>query len=235
MRRVASPVPHDGIARRMRPSSRGSTACAGSSSMCTSSTAAAPSRSGRRPKVSGSRAIRSSRSRSGRWAISSTAMCKPGSSCASCPITTFWQRGRGVGAPVLGSATAVGARWQSVHMPDDSELADINPYDLMESEAARLEFYFGSLRGDDWNEPSACEGWSVKDVLAHLAGGEEYNRACLGRQRRPDVRALRGSRCDRRAFVQRIGRRGPEGSHAGRAARRVPARERRDALPAAPP
>jgi hypothetical protein len=34
-------------------------------------------------------------------------------------------------------------------MPDDSELADINPYDLME------------------------------DVLAHLAGGEEYNRACL--------------------------------------------------------
>ena len=64
-------------------------------------------------------------------------------------------------------------------MPDDSELAEINPYDLMESEAARLEFYFGSLRGDDWNEPSACEGWSVKDVLAHLAGGEEYNRACL--------------------------------------------------------
>ena len=30
-------------------------------------------------------------------------------------------------------------------MPDDSELAEINPYDLMESEAARLEFYFGSL------------------------------------------------------------------------------------------
>ncbi len=64
-------------------------------------------------------------------------------------------------------------------MPDDGELSDINPYDLMESEAARLEFYFGSLRGDDWDEPSACEGWSVKDVLAHLAGGEEYNRACL--------------------------------------------------------
>ena len=64
-------------------------------------------------------------------------------------------------------------------MPDDSELAEINPYDLMESEAARLEFYFGSLKGDDWDAPSACEGWSVKDVLAHLAGGEEYNRACL--------------------------------------------------------
>ncbi len=64
-------------------------------------------------------------------------------------------------------------------MPDDSELAEINPYDLMESEAARLEFYFGSLKGDDWDEASACEGWSVKDVLAHLAGGEEYNRACL--------------------------------------------------------
>ena len=64
-------------------------------------------------------------------------------------------------------------------MPDDRELSDINPYDLMESEAARLEFYLASLTGEAWDEPSACEGWSVKDVLAHLAGGEEYNRACL--------------------------------------------------------
>ena len=71
------------------------------------------------------------------------------------------------------------SQWHSGGMPDDSELSEINPYDLMESEAARLEFYFGSLRGDDWNEASACEGWSVKDVLAHLAAGEEYNRACL--------------------------------------------------------
>ena len=91
-------------------------------------------------------------------------------------------RRRLVGPAVLWGASPivlVPSRWHSGVMPDDSELSEINPYDLMESEAARLEFYFGSLRGDDWDEPSACEGWSVKDVLAHLAGGEEYNRACL--------------------------------------------------------
>lgn len=64
-------------------------------------------------------------------------------------------------------------------MPDDGELRDLNPFDLMESEAARIEFHLASLTGDAWDEPSACEGWSVKDVLCHLAGSEEYNRACL--------------------------------------------------------
>src|SRR4029450_2766689 len=55
-------------------------------------------------------------------------------------------RGGGVGTPVLGSATATvtsgsakPAPVAKLRMPDDSELADINPYDLMESEAARLE------------------------------------------------------------------------------------------------
>src|SRR5690606_41958224 len=30
-----------------------------------------------------------------------------------------------------------------------------------------------------WKSPSRCEGWSVRDVLAHLAGQEAYNHACL--------------------------------------------------------
>ena len=40
----------------------------------------------------------------------------------------------------------------------------------------------GHLRGLDtagWNAASHCEGWSVRDVLAHLAAGEVYNQACL--------------------------------------------------------
>ncbi len=120
--------------------------------------------------------------RGARSAISSICTCPPGRAALRARPHAVLGRRRVVGPAVLRGAppiVLVPPRWHSGVMPDDGELSDINPYDLMESEAARLEFYFGSLRGDDWNEPSACEGWSVKDVLAHLAGGEEYNRACL--------------------------------------------------------
>lgn len=29
-----------------------------------------------------------------------------------------------------------------------------------------------SLSADDWNKPTACPGWSVKDIASHLLGGE---------------------------------------------------------------
>ena len=64
-------------------------------------------------------------------------------------------------------------------MPDDSVLAGHDPYDLMDAEAARLDAWFSGLEGGAWDEPTACEGWDVQDVLAHLAFGEEYNAACL--------------------------------------------------------
>ena len=64
-------------------------------------------------------------------------------------------------------------------MPDDSVLAEHDPYDLMDAEAARLEAWFGGLGPEDWEQPSACAGWSVQDVLAHLGFGEEYNAACF--------------------------------------------------------
>ena len=34
-------------------------------------------------------------------------------------------------------------------------------------------------RWSTWSAPSRCEGWSVRDVLAHLAATEVYFRACL--------------------------------------------------------
>ena len=64
-------------------------------------------------------------------------------------------------------------------MPDDSVLADHDPFDLMDAEAARLDAWFSSLDGPDWDRASACEGWDTQDVLAHLAFGEAYNAACL--------------------------------------------------------
>jgi uncharacterized protein (TIGR03083 family) len=62
---------------------------------------------------------------------------------------------------------------------DASDLEGLDPYDLMAAESARLERYFGGLSEASWEKPSRCEGWSVRDVLAHLASTEGYNRACL--------------------------------------------------------
>ncbi|MGI5163520.1 maleylpyruvate isomerase family mycothiol-dependent enzyme [Spirillospora sp. CA-253888] len=62
---------------------------------------------------------------------------------------------------------------------DAQEPPAANPFDIFDSEAARLDAHFAGLSGDDWERPSRCDGWSVRDVLAHLAGEELYNHACL--------------------------------------------------------
>jgi uncharacterized protein (TIGR03083 family) len=64
-------------------------------------------------------------------------------------------------------------------MPDDTVLDGLDPYDIMDDEAARLDRYFGGLDAEGWQRPSACAGWDTHDMLAHLAGSEEYNHACL--------------------------------------------------------
>jgi len=64
-------------------------------------------------------------------------------------------------------------------MIDDSELRDRDPFDLMEHERARLVAFFATLGGDDWLEPTRCEGWRRRELLAHLLSGEEYNRATM--------------------------------------------------------
>jgi uncharacterized protein (TIGR03083 family) len=58
-------------------------------------------------------------------------------------------------------------------------LAGLDPFDVFDAEAARLDRFFSTLDDEGWNRPSRCEGWSVRDVLGHLAGEELYNRACL--------------------------------------------------------
>src|SRR5712692_3758706 len=49
----------------------------------------------------------------------------------------------------------------------------------MDSEAERIANHLATLSEDDWSRPSRCEGWSTKDVLAHLASSEAYHAACL--------------------------------------------------------
>jgi uncharacterized protein (TIGR03083 family) len=59
------------------------------------------------------------------------------------------------------------------------ELGDLDPFGLFDAEAARLDRCFSPLDQAGWRAPSRCVGWSVRDVLAHLAGEELYNHACL--------------------------------------------------------
>jgi uncharacterized protein (TIGR03083 family) len=63
--------------------------------------------------------------------------------------------------------------------PDDSALVGLDPYDLLEGEARRLSRFFSGLPENGWTEPTRCEGWSVRDMLAHLASSEGYHHACL--------------------------------------------------------
>ncbi|MFC4011677.1 maleylpyruvate isomerase family mycothiol-dependent enzyme [Nonomuraea purpurea] len=58
-------------------------------------------------------------------------------------------------------------------------LKDFDPFGIFDAEAARLDRFFAGLDEAGWRRPSRCEGWSVRDVLAHLAGEELYNHACL--------------------------------------------------------
>jgi uncharacterized protein (TIGR03083 family) len=61
----------------------------------------------------------------------------------------------------------------------DAELQGLDPVDLMGAEAARIEAYVAALPSADWLRPSRCEGWTVRDVVAHLAASEAYHRARL--------------------------------------------------------
>lgn len=58
-------------------------------------------------------------------------------------------------------------------------LDDLDPFAIFDAEAERLDRYFTGLDDAVWLRESRCAGWTVRDVLAHLAGQEVYNHACL--------------------------------------------------------
>ncbi len=60
-----------------------------------------------------------------------------------------------------------------------STVEGLDPFDILDAETATLERFFSSRQAADWDGPSRAAGWSVRDVLAHLAGEEGYNHACL--------------------------------------------------------
>ena len=64
-------------------------------------------------------------------------------------------------------------------MADDRELAGLDPFALLDTEAGRLDVFLSGLGESGWNRASRRAGWTVRDVLGHLAAGEDYRRACL--------------------------------------------------------
>ncbi len=66
-------------------------------------------------------------------------------------------------------------------MPDERFIDGVDPYAAWQAEAARIESYCATLGETDpaWLQPSLCEGWSVRDVLAHMLATEAYFAACL--------------------------------------------------------
>jgi uncharacterized protein (TIGR03083 family) len=69
---------------------------------------------------------------------------------------------------------------------DEPELADLDPFALMAAEAERIHRFYRGLRDAEWRAPTRCAGWTRRDLLAHLAGVEDYTAAGLA----GDVRAL---------------------------------------------
>jgi uncharacterized protein (TIGR03083 family) len=45
---------------------------------------------------------------------------------------------------------------------------------LIQAEAERLAQYLATMPPDAWRQPSACEGWEVGDVVAHLVEGAQF-------------------------------------------------------------
>lgn len=67
-------------------------------------------------------------------------------------------------------------------MPDDRELEGLDPYELLDKEAARIDSFLSAIPDGDprWDQPTACSAWNRRQLLGHLASTEEYHHACLG-------------------------------------------------------
>ena len=58
-------------------------------------------------------------------------------------------------------------------MSDAGTLARVSIDDDLAAETEEFEALLGRLGEGDWARPSACAGWTVADVVLHLAQCEE--------------------------------------------------------------
>jgi uncharacterized protein (TIGR03083 family) len=55
----------------------------------------------------------------------------------------------------------------------------LDPFNLLDTEQDRVGRFLASLDGAGWEAGTDCAGWRRREMVAHLAGGEVYNLACL--------------------------------------------------------
>jgi uncharacterized protein (TIGR03083 family) len=62
------------------------------------------------------------------------------------------------------------------------DLQTTDRFPFYDAEVRRVREHLALVDEDGWSRPSHCAGWTVKDVLSHLAAGESYNQDCLDRE-----------------------------------------------------
>ena len=82
--------------------------------------------------------------------------------------------------------------------------------EILKADYQRLEQYLHTLSQEDWNHPSACDQWTVADVIAHLTVGNRSHATWITEALQTDSvtpeRLPRRSnqRVDAAAFAQRV-------------------------------
>ena len=61
----------------------------------------------------------------------------------------------------------------------DFSLPEADPFTTLDDEISRLNAFLTSLSSRDWEASTRCEGWTVRDMVAHFDSDEAYNEACL--------------------------------------------------------
>jgi uncharacterized protein (TIGR03083 family) len=59
------------------------------------------------------------------------------------------------------------------------DLPEADPFFTLDEEIARLNAFFTSLSPTEWGASTRCEGWTIRDMVAHFDSDEAYNEACL--------------------------------------------------------
>jgi len=58
-------------------------------------------------------------------------------------------------------------------------LPEADPFTTLDDEISSLNAFLTSLSPTEWEASTRCEGWTVRDMVAHFDSDEEYNEACL--------------------------------------------------------
>jgi uncharacterized protein (TIGR03083 family) len=62
---------------------------------------------------------------------------------------------------------------------DDDRVEEMDAMAMARDERAEMADFLASLRPEQWDQPSLCAGWRIRDVAAHVVSYEEHDGADL--------------------------------------------------------